>query len=653
MLSLLLPNPGLCLDRVEITPQAVILGLRTTAPAALCPRCAQPARQVHSHYTRSAHDLPIQGRPALLRLTARRFFCGASDCPRRVFCERFPGLLAKYAQATTRLADTHRDIGLALGGEPGSRLAAKLGMPTSPDTLLRRVKQLRPESIPPPRVVGVDDWAMRKGHTYGTIIIDLERSVVLELLPGRDGVELKTWLGRHPEVEVLSRDRWTAFADAAAEAVPQARQVADRFHLLKNVREALERFLDRYAGRIAEVFAVSAQAPAVQAPCPAVGREVAPAAPSVPPAKATPGTAAGTPSTVGRRQPTARQQRRLERYHEVSRRHTEGQSLRQIARAMRLSKTTVLRHVRSDQCPDWRPGRAGQSRVVSYRERIDAWLAAGNRNAAELHRQLQAEDPTLGYDMLRRFVSRRLAARGEQRLRLHAAQPPPPPPPSAKGLSFAVIARLTERTEKQRAQVARLREIDAGVAEAVGLVEGFAALLRKQGETTLTDWQQKARAGSSARAAAFRRGLGTGPSGGAGGAGGSVEQWTRGGTRQPAEDDQAADVWPRGLGAAAGTRTARRLRDKLRPSQRRQVSRHPLTKPAEEPVFGVHYSQFLHVQLVCRARVLPHMFLYLLRCSRAGTAAVSNIRPPIVIVHWLILFRDKDTEDRFSLLKGK
>jgi len=138
---------------------------------------------------------------------------------------------------------------MALGGEPGARLAAKLGMPTSPDTLLRRVKQPRPIPAPAraPRVIGVDDWALRKGQTYGTIIIDLERSEVVELLPGRDGSELKTWLGQHPEVEILSRDRWVSYADAATEAAPQAKQVADRWHLLKNVREALERFLDRYA----------------------------------------------------------------------------------------------------------------------------------------------------------------------------------------------------------------------------------------------------------------------------------------------------------------------------------------------------------------------------------------------------------------------
>jgi hypothetical protein len=178
------------------------------------------------------------------------------DCPRRIFCEQLPDLLAKHAQSTTRLHATHRDIGLALGGEPGSRLATRLGMPTSPDTLLRRVKHGSPSNTaaPTPRIIGADDWAMRKGQTYGTIIIDLEHSEVLELLPGRDGGELRTWLGEHPEVEVLSRDRWAAFAEAATEAAPQARQVADRWHLIKNAREALERFLDRYSGRIAEAF---------------------------------------------------------------------------------------------------------------------------------------------------------------------------------------------------------------------------------------------------------------------------------------------------------------------------------------------------------------------------------------------------------------
>jgi hypothetical protein len=172
---------------------------------------------------------------------------------------------------------------------------------------------------------------------------------------------------------------------------------------------------------------------------------------------------------------------------------------------MHLSKTTVLRHLRTEQCPNWRPGRTGPSRVDPYRERIDAWLAEGNRNAAQLHRLLQAEDPSLGYDLIRRYLARRLALRGEQRVRAKAVLRPPPP--SSASLSFAVIARLDERTEAQVTQVSRLREMDLVVSEVVALVEEFAALVRQQSSRTLTEWQERARSGSSIELRRFAEGL--------------------------------------------------------------------------------------------------------------------------------------------------
>jgi transposase len=507
VLSLLLPDRSLCLDRVEITAQAVSLSLRTTSPSVPCPLCAQPARQVHSRYTRHARDLPIHGWPTVLRLSARRFFCRNVDCPRRVFCEPLPQLLPKHARATSRLSDTHRAVGLALGGEPGARLAGKLGMPTSPDTLLRRLKQLSPTgtAAPAPRVIGVDDWALRKGQTYGTIIIDLERSAVLELLPGRDGAQLKTWLGQHPEVEILTRDRWACFAEAVTEAAPQAKQVADRWHLLKNLREALERFLQRFAGKIAAVFAAPAPLPTDQPLAPAGAPPVP--TPNDPPAAATPEPASAAPANPPLQRPlTAKQQRRLQRYQEVRRRHAEGQSLRSIALELGLSRGVVQRYVQSDHCPDWRPGRGGPSQADGYRARIDSWLATRNRNISELHRQLQAAGATLSYDALRCFVRRRLAARGELRERVNSARPAPPGP-AAKALSFAVLARTEKRTEKQQIQVSQLRAFGAEVAEAVGLVEAFAALVRKEGGSSLEDWQEQAQHGSSSELRTFAEGL--------------------------------------------------------------------------------------------------------------------------------------------------
>jgi transposase len=177
----LFPGAGLRLDDLVLTPTTAVALLVSTAPAAVCPRCGTASDRVHSRYRRSVADLPSQGRVVDLRLVVRKFRCSRADCPRRIFCERLPGVVPGYARSTARLAEAHRDIGFALGGEAGSRLAGSLDMPTSPDTLLRRVKGWPAEPGPEPRCVGIDDWAIRKGQRYGTILIDLERGRVLDL----------------------------------------------------------------------------------------------------------------------------------------------------------------------------------------------------------------------------------------------------------------------------------------------------------------------------------------------------------------------------------------------------------------------------------------------------------------------------------------
>ena len=145
-----------CLDAEELTVHLAI-----TAPTASCPLCDSDTRRVHSRYTRRLDDLPCLGRSVRLRVAIRRFVCPRPDCPRRIFAERLPGFTAPRARTTDRLRQTQADIGSSLGGEAGSRLAARLAMATSPDTLLRRVKQLKGEPAAPLRVVGIDDWAWR------------------------------------------------------------------------------------------------------------------------------------------------------------------------------------------------------------------------------------------------------------------------------------------------------------------------------------------------------------------------------------------------------------------------------------------------------------------------------------------------------------
>ena len=183
--------PGLHVTDLSIDPDAITVHAEPSAAAAACPDCGHDSDRVHSRHTRRLGDLPIQGRRLVARLTARRFCCRRPDCRRRIFCERLPGVAAAHARATGPLTESHRDIGFALGGEAEARLAGKLAMPTSPDTLLRRVKAAPGEPAPPARYIGVGDWSLRKGREYGTILIDLERRSVIDILPGRDGEALK------------------------------------------------------------------------------------------------------------------------------------------------------------------------------------------------------------------------------------------------------------------------------------------------------------------------------------------------------------------------------------------------------------------------------------------------------------------------------
>jgi transposase len=224
---------------------AITLVIKATAAQATCPRCHRGSTRVHSRYTRRVADLPWHGVAVRLELHARRFRCPNSLCTQRVFCERLPRVVAHYARKTVRLNAALELIGFAVGGEAGARLARELGLTVSPDTLLRRLRQALPEEISTPRIVGVDDFAFRRGRRYGTLLVDLERRRPIDLLPDRESETLGAWLKAHPGVEVVSRNRSRVYASGITEGAPQATQVADRWHLLKNLREALEQFLKR------------------------------------------------------------------------------------------------------------------------------------------------------------------------------------------------------------------------------------------------------------------------------------------------------------------------------------------------------------------------------------------------------------------------
>jgi transposase len=237
--------PNVQVDRVWREGTTLHVAVHTIRRWARCPLCGRRSRRIRSHYDRTLADLPCGGDRVLVHLRVRRFACRVRWCRRRIFAERLPELALSAARQTRRLGDRLARLGFDLGGAPGERHARATGILVSRRTLLRVVRRSSMPPVTRVRVLGVDDWACRKGRTYGTILVDLEAGCVIDLLPDRTAETLAAWLRAHPEIEIISRDRGGAYAEAARQGAPQATQIADRWHILKNLTDALEGVLRR------------------------------------------------------------------------------------------------------------------------------------------------------------------------------------------------------------------------------------------------------------------------------------------------------------------------------------------------------------------------------------------------------------------------
>ena len=493
---------GLHVEQVTIADDVVQIDLHRTAHTARCPGCHQRSRRMHSSYTRKIADLPIAGCEVVLYLRVRRFRCSAPKCPRRIFAEQLPGLAARRARRSTPLLAALREVGFALGGRPGARIGSRLKMPASRSTLLRLVRQAPSPPPADPRVLGVDDWAWRRGQRYGSILVDLERRQPIKLLPDRTAESLAAWLREHPGIDVISRDRAGAYADGARQGAPDAVQVADRFHLLANVGELLERVLGSRRAALREAAA-------------AVDRTLAQDQQPVLDNAATPGPPPGKRRVQQDRE--GRRAQRLARYDAVIALHQEGLSHAAISRQTRLGRTTVGRYLRAGAFPERAAPPARPTMLAPYEAYLRTRWTEGCHNAQQLWREIRSQGYAGEAANVRRYLARWRPAPGRpgptvRRDQADDAPPTPPvrqptPVPSPRQARWLLLRAAETLTPEERAYRTALLDAEPAVHEVQQLVADFGTLVRTRTAPGLIAWLERADASSVPEVRSFAAGL--------------------------------------------------------------------------------------------------------------------------------------------------
>ncbi|GAC1566227.1 MAG: ISL3 family transposase [Ktedonobacteraceae bacterium] len=478
----LLPDPTcLHLNLLDASESAITVVVTTTTQEAVCPLCQRCSARIHSRYVRAVADLPWMGCAVRLELHVRRFFCPNPQCARHIFTERLPNVVAPYARRTMRLTDVFTLIGFALGGEAGKRLVAGMGLVTSPDTLLRLIRAQPEEQAPTPRVLGVDDFSFCKRKTYGTILIDLEKRIPIDILPDREAATLKKWLKEHEGVEIISRDRGGPYAEGAKLGAPDAQQVADRFHLLVNLSEALKPFFNRKQESLKAL---------VEKPAETLSEEEA---------KQLPVWYAehGSSTKKQRARSDAYQQARVEHYHKVHELRAKGAEITLIAHQTGLSRQTVHTYLKMEHPPARKTGKRSGSVIDPYKEYLVKRWNEGVRNAQQVYRELKAMGYTGSDQPIQRYYVQFRKAKDHRKFKQvdptleTPVKVPPKRPPTASQVAHWITCKEDQRLEWQQKHLTHLCEADEEIQEANLLIQEFTAILRERKGECFDAWLEK------------------------------------------------------------------------------------------------------------------------------------------------------------------
>ena len=352
-------------------------------------------------------------------------------------------------------------------------------MPVGGTTLLRRIREAGMAPSPEPRVLGVDDWAWRRGSHYGTILVDLERGRRLDLLPDRKGETLAAWLQNHPSVAVVVRDRAGAYAAGARQGAPQAIQVADRWHLLRNAGEALRGVLEHHHRQLDEAAQIAAAAVTAE---PAAND-------NAPASKGSHG--AEPPVTKAERRSLDARQRREARFEEAVHLRAQGMTIRGVARALGIDRKTVRRWLRAGHAPTWRHADRGHSILDSFCPYLEARWTAGYRNGTGLWREIRERGFTGQSGVVRQWAARR-------RRQDPAADRGPPAkaqPPTPRKAARLLMSGPDKLSEEDRRFVTALLDRSPPVAQAVELAKAFSTMIKGGLAEQLDGWIRAAEGG--------------------------------------------------------------------------------------------------------------------------------------------------------------